>query len=189
MEHGNPCALSAPPPAPPPAPGTPRPQRARRAAADYRWTVPKVHAFLAALAQSGRVSEAARAVGMSRQAAYKLRERLNAPSFQAAFAGARRTGIKARYAASLARVQSARSPWEGPGLAALDYLRRGGETTGQGDARASQADIPGAQGDAHLPQSDADSSQGDGFAAKAIQFPLDRVPRVTLPPPETGPMP
>ena len=42
----------------------------------YHWTTVKAGTFLGALAHFGRVGEAARAVGMSRQSAYKLRERL-----------------------------------------------------------------------------------------------------------------
>jgi hypothetical protein len=42
----------------------------------YHWTTRKVSVFLGALADLGRVGEAARVVGMSRQSAYKLRERL-----------------------------------------------------------------------------------------------------------------
>jgi hypothetical protein len=42
----------------------------------YHWTTRKVLAFLGALAEFGRVSEAAEAVGMSRQSAYRLRGRL-----------------------------------------------------------------------------------------------------------------
>ena len=145
---------------PPPARHKPR-----RTNADYRWTVPKVQAFLAALAQSGRVADAARAVGMSRQAAYKLRARLDGPRFRAAFEGARKTGIRARAEASRARL---RSRWDGPGLAALDYLR-------QGDTRA-------AQGDTSAPQGDGSPAQGDAISRKATQFrarrqnnPLDSV--------------
>ena len=44
-----------------------------------RWTGPKAMAFLHALAQHGKVAAAARGVGMSRQAAYRLRAR--APLF------------------------------------------------------------------------------------------------------------
>lgn len=48
----------------PPAPSAPREARRTRCLdADYRWTVPKVHAFLEALAKCGRVAEAARAGG------------------------------------------------------------------------------------------------------------------------------
>lgn len=42
----------------------------------YHWTTLKARVFLGALADLGRVGEAARVVGMSRQSAYKLRERL-----------------------------------------------------------------------------------------------------------------
>jgi len=42
----------------------------------YHWTTLKAQVFLGALADLGRVGEAARAVGMTRQSAYKLRERL-----------------------------------------------------------------------------------------------------------------
>ena len=48
----------------------------RRRNADYRWTKPKILAFLRALGESGSVTAAARAVGMSRQSAYRLRQRI-----------------------------------------------------------------------------------------------------------------
>jgi molybdenum-dependent DNA-binding transcriptional regulator ModE len=54
-----------------PAPDARRP----RSAAEYRWTGRKVVAFLEALAQHGKVAAAARAVGMTRQSAYRLRDR------------------------------------------------------------------------------------------------------------------
>lgn len=44
-----------------------------------RWTGEKASTFLKLLARSGKVAECARAVGMSRQAAYRLRAR--APLF------------------------------------------------------------------------------------------------------------
>ena len=44
--------------------------------AGYHWTTRKALVFLGALADFGRVGEAARAVGMGRQSAYKLRARL-----------------------------------------------------------------------------------------------------------------
>ena len=44
----------------------------------YHWTTRKALVFLGALAERGRVSEAAQAVGMSRQSAYRLRGRLGA---------------------------------------------------------------------------------------------------------------
>ena len=46
-----------------------------------RWTGAKAAAFLKLLARSGKVAASARAVGMSRQAAYRLRDR--APQFAA----------------------------------------------------------------------------------------------------------
>ena len=42
----------------------------------YHWTTRKALAFLGVLAELGRVDEAAEAVGMSRQSAYRLRGRL-----------------------------------------------------------------------------------------------------------------
>jgi hypothetical protein len=80
-------------PSAPSVPASPR-RRARQCNADYRWTVPNVQDFLRALEQCGRVAEAARAVGMSRQAAYALRARLDGPAFREAFEGARRTGLR-----------------------------------------------------------------------------------------------
>ncbi len=47
-----------------------------RPRAEYRWTNRKAHAFLAALAEHGKVAAAARAVGMTRQSAYRLRSRV-----------------------------------------------------------------------------------------------------------------
>jgi hypothetical protein len=43
----------------------------------YHWTTRKALVFLGALAELGRVDEAAAAVGMSRQSAYRLRGRLD----------------------------------------------------------------------------------------------------------------
>ena len=57
--------MSPPPPAKPALPDS-----------AYHWTTRKALVFLGALADLGRVSEAARAVGMSRQSAYRLRKRL-----------------------------------------------------------------------------------------------------------------
>lgn len=42
----------------------------------YHWTTRKAAVFLSKLAEHGRVGEAAALVGMSRQSAYRLRERL-----------------------------------------------------------------------------------------------------------------
>ena len=113
-------------------PETPSDSRSKagqpRRNADYRWTVPKVAAFLRALSESGSVAEAARSVGMSRQAASQTGWR----KFQAAFEDARGRGLAAK-----AKVRADRktkdprpkSPWEGPGLDSLDHLRTKGKAT------------------------------------------------------------
>lgn len=49
------------------------------------WTPMKQAAFLGALAETWSVAAAARAVGMSRESAYRLRERRGAESFAAAW--------------------------------------------------------------------------------------------------------
>jgi hypothetical protein len=57
---------------------THRPPEARvpRPYAEYRWTNRKAHAFLDELSLHGKVAVAARAVGMTRQSAYRLRDRV-----------------------------------------------------------------------------------------------------------------
>ena len=55
---------------------THRPDKSSLPDPSYHWTTRKARVFLGALADLGRVTEAARAVGMSRQSAYRLRERL-----------------------------------------------------------------------------------------------------------------
>ncbi|HAG35566.1 MAG TPA: hypothetical protein DCL34_01955, partial [Erythrobacter sp.] len=60
-------------------------------------------------------------------------------------------GLRARAAASRQRLHAARSRWEGPGLAALDYLR----------AAPSQADISGAYADMLAAQADMRAEQAD----------------------------
>ena len=153
----NPEPLSA-----PPSPA----RKPRRRNADYRWTVPKVTAFLEALARSGSVAEAARSVGMGRQSAYKLRARLAWTRLAAAFEGARKQGIRARAAASRERM---RSQWDGPLVA--DYFR------------ARQGDSARPQGDIGMPEGDALAPQGDRFAAKATKDRQDSVTSVTGAPP------
>jgi hypothetical protein len=150
-----------------------RARKPRRCTADYRWTQPKVIAFLEALSRCGQVAEAARAVGMSRQAAYDLRARLNSPRFDAAFEGARRTGIRARAAASRTRLVAARSIWEGPGIAEMAARHAPGSratqadtATAQADIRAAQTDTVPAQPDTGKPQVYAQRQQADGFSRK-----------------------
>ena len=65
----------------------------------YHWTTFKAQVFLGALADLGRVGEAARIVGMSRQSAYRLRERLGEGSlFARAWDGAQAEGVARRRA-------------------------------------------------------------------------------------------
>ena len=75
--------------------------RARAAPDNSRWTGEKAGAFLRALAQHGKVAAAARSVGMSRQAAYRLRAR--APQFARLWDEAMRLGQAARLRARAAR--------------------------------------------------------------------------------------
>jgi hypothetical protein len=55
---------------------TPGPDKSALPDQSYHWTTVKARVFLGALAHFGCVAEAARAVGMARQSAYRLRERL-----------------------------------------------------------------------------------------------------------------
>ena len=55
---------------------TPHPDKSALPDSSYHWTTAKALAFLGALADLGRVADAAHAVGMGRQSAYRLRERL-----------------------------------------------------------------------------------------------------------------
>ncbi len=70
-DYGAPQTL---PPDPPPDTPPPEPD-APQAHDEYRWTPHKALAFLEVLAECGKVAEAARAVGMTRQSAYRLRQR------------------------------------------------------------------------------------------------------------------
>jgi len=144
---------------PAPAPDPPRARKPRQSTADYRWTQPKVIAFLEALSRTGRVADAARAVGMSRQAAYDLRARLASPRFDSAFEDARRTGTRARAAASRARLDAARSVWEGPGIAAMAARERGRAEVAQSVTSSLQADTRAGQADGFLAQPDTGAAQ------------------------------
>ncbi len=77
---------------PPPAPSSPD---------NTRWNGPKAAAFLKALAHYGKVAKAAREVGMSRQAAYRLRAR--APKFAEMWDWAMREAADRRAKARAAR--------------------------------------------------------------------------------------
>src|SRR3546814_4455374 len=65
----------------------PRPER------HNQWTRQKMRAFLAALAGTASVTDAARAVGMSRQSAYQLRARLVGTPFDIAWEVALEHGL------------------------------------------------------------------------------------------------
>lgn len=145
--------------APAPSPAA----RPRQCTADYRWTQPKVVAFLEALAQCGRVAEAARVVGMSRTSAYRLRARMASTRFEAAFEGARRSGIRARAAASQARMAIPPSRWDGPGIAELAARERAAT---QGNGGPTQICTLPPQGDASAAQGGTRRRQGDAFPHK-----------------------
>lgn len=55
---------------------TPRIDKSAFPDPSYHWTTLKAQVFLGALADLGTVADAARAIGMTRQSAYRLRERL-----------------------------------------------------------------------------------------------------------------
>jgi len=99
---------------------TPHDARTPRTRAEYRWTSRKAHAFLDALALHGKVASAARAVGMTRQSAYKLRDRIPALAGDwqraQAIGRARRRGEPRKVTA--APVQGDTSPRQGDTLGA-----------------------------------------------------------------------
>lgn len=73
-------------------------------APDDRWTKPKMAEFLRVLAAHQCVAAAARAVGMSRQSAYKLRNRLKGEPFDIAWEAAFQHGYDALHQAALERA-------------------------------------------------------------------------------------
>lgn len=78
---------------------TPRIDKSALPDPSYHWTTLKARVFLGALADLGQVAEAARAVGMSRQSAYRLRERLGEDGlFAQAWDQAQATGREKRRA-------------------------------------------------------------------------------------------
>lgn len=68
------------------------------------WTPERQRRFIALLAATGVVSAAARAVGMSTQSAYRLRERPGAAGFAAAWDMAQRQGQDRAFALALDRA-------------------------------------------------------------------------------------
>lgn len=92
----------------------PHPDKAALPDAGYHWTTRKAQVFLGALADLGCVGEAARAVGMSRQSAYKLRDRLGADNlFARAWDEARAEGHRNRQARRRAARRAGRLAPEG----------------------------------------------------------------------------
>ncbi len=71
---------------------------------DDRWTKRKMAAFLRELASCQQVKAAARAVGMSRQSAYRLRNRLKGEPFDIAWEAAFQHGYDALHQAALERA-------------------------------------------------------------------------------------
>jgi hypothetical protein len=69
-----------------------------------RWTKHKMAAFLRALAAQQSVAAAARSVGMSRQSAYRLRNRLKGEPFDIAWEAAFQHGYDALHQAALERA-------------------------------------------------------------------------------------
>ena len=69
-----------------------------------RWTKPKMVEFLRMLGATQCVAAAARAVGMSRQSAYKLRNRLKGEPFDIAWEAAFQHGYDALHQAALERA-------------------------------------------------------------------------------------
>lgn len=82
----------------------PLPQTRPYVAPENRWTKPKMAAFLRELAASQSVSAAAKSVGMSRQSAYRLRNRLKGEPFDIAWEAAFQHGYDALHQAALERA-------------------------------------------------------------------------------------
>jgi len=129
----------------------------------YRWTAAKALAFLDDLGLHGNVARAARSVGMTRQSAYRLRDRsltvaqawplaLAAGQKQAALAPSR---AEAQRAAARRRQNDAK--WFAEGLPWL----QGDTSAGQGDSAMRRRDAAARQGGAPLTQGDRHNPQGD----------------------------
>ncbi|OBX18035.1 hypothetical protein A9995_13940 [Erythrobacter sp. QSSC1-22B] len=122
-----------------PDPDSPATPPAPRPDADYRWTSAKAAAFLGALAACGKVAAAARAVGMTRQSAYRLRARapLVAQAWPLALAAGRERGQEWRQARGRGKAQGrggAPPGCSGQGHPSQGYVSQGasvqGDTTG-----------------------------------------------------------
>lgn len=125
-------------------PHTANPRPPRRSNAECRWSRPRIHLFLRALAAGGSVAAAARAVGVSRQSAYRLRRRFGA-DFAQVWDEALEIGTEMREAG-------------------LRYDAQGDTWVPQGDTFPAQGDRSGAQGDTFR-------AQGDTARAKVTGFP------------------
>jgi len=92
----------------------PAPDKSSLPDPSYHWTTLKAQVFLGALSELGRVGEAARAVGMGRQSAYRLRRRLGEGSlFARAWDAARAEGGAKRRAVRRSRRKATGLPSEG----------------------------------------------------------------------------
>lgn len=129
----------------------------------YRWTAAKALAFLDDLGRHGNVARAARSVGMTRQSAYRLRDRsltvaqawplaLAAGLKQAALVPTR---AETRRAAARRRQNDA--DWFAQGLPWL----QGDSAAGQGDSLPPRGDAALRQGDAVLTNRDRAGGAGD----------------------------
>jgi len=129
----------------------------------YRWTAAKALAFLDDLGLHGNVARAARSVGMSRQSAYRLRDRsltvaqawplaLAAGLKQAALQPSR---AETQRAAARRRQNDAR--WFAEGLPWL----QGDNSAGQGDSASLHRDAARRHGDASRNGGDRAGAEGD----------------------------
>ena len=91
----------------------PRPDKTSLPDPSYHWTTRKARVFLGALAELGRVGEAARILGMSRQSAYDLRGRLGRDNlFARAWDEAHAEGRRNRRARQKAQRKATKLPAE-----------------------------------------------------------------------------
>ncbi|WP_157081056.1 hypothetical protein [Novosphingobium naphthalenivorans] len=121
------------------------PRPPRRSNAEYRWSCPRIHLFLRALAANGSVAAAARVVGVSRQSAYRLRRRLP-QDFAKVWDEALQIGAQMREAG-------------------LRYDAQGDTWVPQGDTFPAQGDRSGAQGDTFRAQGDTARAKVTGFSS------------------------
>ena len=123
------------------------------------WTTRKASVFLGALADLGRVGEAARAVGMSRQSAYRLRARLKGQPFDLAWAAAFDSVFNALAHAAMERaIHGVPVPYLHNGEV-VHIGRRFDERLTLGLLKMRYALLP----DEPLPMSDASAYQRDDF--------------------------